>query len=185
MTSAYRDVESAMDLNRFRRQFTDIEDACAPAQAIVDTVREAVLVLDKDLRVIAAIRSFYLIFNVKPQDTQERLLRELGDGQWDVASLRLLLEKIIPEHGVMEDYEVEHDFPGVGHRTMRLNARHNHPARHRGRHQAARLGARNGGVAAAASPDFGGPGPLQSKRQFRQVSNFMQIHLVTRVSFGR
>jgi chemotaxis protein methyltransferase CheR len=112
-----------MDLNRFRKQFTDIEDAYALAQAIVDTVREPVLVFDKDLRVIAASRSFYSIFNVKPQDTQGRLLSELGDGQWDVPRLRLLLEKIIPEHGVMEDYEVEHDFPGVGHRTMRLNAR--------------------------------------------------------------
>jgi two-component sensor histidine kinase len=47
----------------------------------------------------------------------------LGDGQWDIPKLRLLLEKIIPEHGVMEGYEVEHEFPGVGHRTMRLNAR--------------------------------------------------------------
>jgi len=123
VTSAYRDVGSAMDLNRFRKQFTDIEDACALAQAIVDTVREPVLVFDKDLRVIAASRSFYSIFNVKPQDTQGRLLSELGNGQWDAPRIRLLLEKIIPEHGVMEGYEVEHDFPGVGHRTMRLNAR--------------------------------------------------------------
>jgi hypothetical protein len=47
----------------------------------------------------------------------------LGDGQWDIPKLRLLLEKIIPEHGAMEDYEVEHEFPGAGHRTMCLNAR--------------------------------------------------------------
>ena len=78
---------------------------------------------DKDLRVIAASRSFYSVFKVSPQDTQGRLLYELGDGQWDIPRLRLLLEKIIPEQGVMEDYEVEHEFPGVGHRTMRLNAR--------------------------------------------------------------
>jgi two-component sensor histidine kinase len=115
--------EDVVERNRFRKQFADIEDACALAQAIVDTVREPVLVFDKDLRVIAASRSFYSIFNVTPQDTQGRLLCELGDGQWDMPKLRLLLEKIIPEHGVMEDYEVEHDFPGVGHRTMRLNAR--------------------------------------------------------------
>ena len=112
-----------MALNSFRKQFTDIEDACALAQAIVDTVREPVLVFDKDLRVIAASRSFYAVFKVSPQDTQGRLLYELGDGQWDIPQLRLLLEKIIPEHGVMEGYEVEHVFPGVGHRTMRLNAR--------------------------------------------------------------
>jgi two-component sensor histidine kinase len=112
-----------MELNGFRKQFTDIGDAFALAQAIVDTVHEPVLVFDKELRVIAASRSFYSAFKVSPQDTQGRLLSELGDGQWDIPKLRLLLEKIIPEHGVMEDYEVEHEFPGVGHRTMRLNAR--------------------------------------------------------------
>jgi chemotaxis protein methyltransferase CheR len=112
-----------MELNGFRKQFTAIEDAFALAQAIVDTVREPVLVFDKNLRVIAASRSFYSVFKVSPQDTQGRLLHELGDGQWDIPKLRLLLEKIIPEQGVMEDYEVEHEFPGIGHRTMCLNAR--------------------------------------------------------------
>jgi two-component sensor histidine kinase len=112
-----------MKLSRFWKQFTHIEDAFALAQAIVDTVREPLLVFDKDLRVIAASRSFYSIFKVSPQDTQGRLLHELGDGQWDIPKLRLLLERIIAGHGVMEDYEVEHEFPGVGHRTMCLNAR--------------------------------------------------------------
>jgi two-component sensor histidine kinase len=93
------------------------------AQAIVDTVREPLLVLDQDLRVLAASRSFYLTFRVAPTDTQGRLLYALGDGQWDIPKLRLLLEKIVPEHGVMEDYEVEHEFPGIGNRTMLLNAR--------------------------------------------------------------
>jgi two-component sensor histidine kinase/PAS domain-containing protein len=103
--------------------FTAISDAWALAQGIVDTVREPVLVLDRDLRVIAASRSFYSTFKVRPDDTQGRLLYALGDGQWDIPKLRVLLEKIIPEKGVMEGYEVEHEFPGLGHRTMRLNAR--------------------------------------------------------------
>ena len=107
----------------FREQFTAIADAWALAQGIVDTVREPVLVLDKELRVIAASRSFYSAFKVSPEDTQGRLLYALGDGQWDIPKLRVLLEKIIPEKGVMEGYEVEHEFPGLGHRTMRLNAR--------------------------------------------------------------
>ncbi len=107
----------------FREQFTAIADAWALAQGIVDTVREPVLVLDNELRVIAASRSFYSAFKVKPNDTQGRLLYALGDGQWDIPKLRVLLEKIIPEKGVMEGYEVEHEFPGLGHRTMRLNAR--------------------------------------------------------------
>jgi two-component sensor histidine kinase len=107
----------------FREQFTAIADAWALAQGIVDTVREPVVVLDSELRVIAASRSFYSAFMVKPADTQGRLLYALGDGQWDIPKLRVLLEKIIPEKGVMEGYEVEHEFPSLGHRTMRLNAR--------------------------------------------------------------
>ena len=107
----------------FREQFTAIADAWALAQGIVDTVREPVLVLDKELRVIAASRSFYSAFKVSPENTQGRLLYALGDGQWDIPKLRVLLEKIIPEQGVMEGYEVEHEFPDLGHRTMCLNAR--------------------------------------------------------------
>ena len=112
-----------MQKTNFREQFTNVADACALAQSIVDTVREPVIVLDKGLRVIAASRSFYSAFGVSPEETQGRLLYALGDGQWDIPKLRLLLEKIIPEHGVMEDYEVEHEFPHLGTRTMRLNAR--------------------------------------------------------------
>jgi len=112
-----------MQKTNFRRQFTNAADACALAQSIVDTVREPVIVLDKGLRVIAASRSFYSAFKVNPEETQGRLLYALGDGQWDIPKLRVLLDKIIPEHGVMEDYEVEHEFPNLGHRTMRLNAR--------------------------------------------------------------
>jgi len=107
----------------FRGQFTDVADACALAQAIVDTVSESVLVLDKELRVIAASRSFYSTFKVSPEDTQGSLLYALGDGQWDIPKLRVLLEKVIPQQGEIKDYEVEHEFPGLGQRTMRLNAR--------------------------------------------------------------
>lgn len=112
-----------MQSTNFSEQFTAVADAWALAQGIVDTVREPVLVLDKELRVIAASRSFYSTFKVTPDDTQDKLLYMLGDGQWDIPKLRVLLEKIIPEKGVMEDYEVEHEFPRLGHRTMRLNAR--------------------------------------------------------------
>jgi two-component sensor histidine kinase len=112
-----------MQKTNFREQFTNVADACALAQSIVDTVREPLVVLDKGLRVIAASRSFYSRFKVSPEETQGRLLYALGDGQWDIPKLRVLLDNIIPEHGVMEDYEVEHEFPGLGHRTMLLNGR--------------------------------------------------------------
>jgi chemotaxis protein methyltransferase CheR len=116
-------LEAAMSLTNFRKQFIDVADACALAHAIVDSVREPILILDKDLRVVAASRSFYSAFKVNADDTQGRLLYALGDGQWDIPKLRVLLEKIVPEHGTMEDYEVEHEFPDLGNRTMRLNAR--------------------------------------------------------------
>ena len=95
----------------------------ALAQAIVDTVREPLLVLNKDLRVVTASRSFYLTFRVCRQDTQGQLLYELGDSQWDIPGLRALLEKIAPDHAALEEYEVEHEFPEIGRRIMLLNAR--------------------------------------------------------------
>jgi two-component sensor histidine kinase len=108
--------------NIFRKHFTEVQDAWALAHAIVDTVREPLIVLDQDLRVIAASRSYYLTFKVNADDTQGKLLYDLGGGQWD-PKLRLLLGKIVPEQGAMENYEVEHDFPSIGRGTMLLYAR--------------------------------------------------------------
>jgi two-component sensor histidine kinase len=92
-------------------------------QAIVDTVREPLLVLDDQLRVVTASRSFYGLFNVDPESTEGRLLYELGDSQWNIPQLRKLLDEVIPQHTTIEAYEVEHDFPSIGRRTMLLNAR--------------------------------------------------------------
>jgi two-component sensor histidine kinase len=107
----------------FKKQFSEVEDACALAQAMVDTVREPLIVLDKDLRVVAASRSFYVKFSTNPDDTQGKYFYELGDGEWDIPKLRLLLEKVIPGRGAMDEYEVEHEFPRIGRRVMLLNAR--------------------------------------------------------------
>ena len=93
------------------------------AQAIVNTIHEPLLVLDASCRVLAASRSFYQTFKVDPENTVGRQLYALGDGQWDIPALRVLLETIIPERTAMDGFEVEHDFPNVGHRTMLLNAR--------------------------------------------------------------
>ena len=100
-----------------------IEDAQTLAQAIVNTIPEPFLVLDEDLRVLAASRSFFRTFKVEPEQTQGCLLYALGDGQWDIPALRLLLETIIPEKTSMDDFEVQHEFPNIGLRTMLLNAR--------------------------------------------------------------
>jgi chemotaxis protein methyltransferase CheR len=101
----------------------NIHDAQILAQAIVNTIPEPFLVLDDTFHVLAASRSFYESFKVDPQQTRGCLLYDLGDGQWDIPALRVLLETIIPEKTAMDGFEVEHDFPGVGRKTMLLNAR--------------------------------------------------------------
>jgi tetratricopeptide (TPR) repeat protein len=106
----------------FKKQFSEVEDACALAQAMVDTVREPLIVLDKDLRVIAASQSFYVKFTTNPDNSRGKHLYELGDGQWDIPKLRALLENIIPGRRGMDDYEVEQDFPRIGKRVLLLNA---------------------------------------------------------------
>jgi len=102
---------------------TSAEQHRSLEEAIVDTVREPLLVLDGEFRVVAASRSFYRTFNVTPQETEGRSLYELGDGQWNIPALRKLLEEIIPRYTTIEGFEVEHEFPTIGRRTMLLNAR--------------------------------------------------------------
>ena len=101
----------------------NIADAQTLAQAIVNTIVEPFLVLDEEFRVLAASRSFYQTFKVDPEQTSGSLLYALGAGQWDIPALRLLLETIIPEKTAMDGFEVEHNFPNIGQRTMLLNAR--------------------------------------------------------------
>jgi two-component system CheB/CheR fusion protein len=86
-------------------------------------VREPLIVLDQDLRVVSASRSFYEVFKVKPEETVGQLIYDLGNKQWDIPKLRELLEDILPQKATFDDYEVEHDFLGIGRRTMLLNAR--------------------------------------------------------------
>ncbi len=103
--------------------FAGGEDGWALAQGIVDTIREPLLVLDGNLRIVAASRSFYGTFRVSPMEVEGQPVYALGDGQWDIPELRNLLERILPRDTVMDAYQVEHDFVGIGRRTMLLNAR--------------------------------------------------------------
>jgi two-component sensor histidine kinase len=96
------------------------------AQGIVDTIREPLLVLDHGLRVVAASRAFCTTFKLDIDDILGQPVYELGRGEWNIPQLRLLLGRIIPEQGAMENYEVEHDFQSLGRRTMLLNAREVH-----------------------------------------------------------
>ena len=102
--------ESADELNTF-------------TENIFDTVREPLLAIDKDLRVIKASRSFYNFFKVTAGDTIGNHIYELGNHQWDIPKLKELLEEIIPEKNSFDNYEVEHNFSTIGKRVMLLNAR--------------------------------------------------------------
>jgi two-component system CheB/CheR fusion protein len=93
------------------------------AESIVSTVRTPLLVLDAGLRVRSANRAFYTLFHVTPAETEGYRLYELGHGQWDIPELRRLLEELLPQQQVIEHFEVAHDFPTIGPKTMLLNAR--------------------------------------------------------------
>jgi len=95
-------------------------------KTVVDVVREPVLILDKNLRVMAANESFYQVFQVDPKDTEQRVVYELGNGQWNIPSLQKLLEDILPKNTFFKGFEVTHEFPIVGHKTIILNARQIH-----------------------------------------------------------
>jgi two-component system CheB/CheR fusion protein len=100
-----------------------LQEARLYAEAIVNTVREPLLVLDSDLRVLSANRSFYQTFRLSPEETVDRALYELNDGELDVPRLRALLGVILPDRGSLTDFEIEHDFARIGRRIMLLNAR--------------------------------------------------------------
>ena len=91
--------------------------------AIFDTMREPLLVLDADLKIALANRSFYSVFQVSKEETQGKFIYDLGDGHWNIPELRRLLEDIIPENTVFNDFQVTHTFPTIGQRVMLLNAR--------------------------------------------------------------
>jgi len=100
-----------------------VEDIQNYALNIVDTLREPLLILDTFLRVRSANRAFYQTFHVSSEETENRLIYELGNGQWDIPDLRTLLEDVVPKSSVFNDFELDHTFPVIGRRVMLLNAR--------------------------------------------------------------
>jgi two-component system CheB/CheR fusion protein len=106
--------------------FVDISQIKASliyAESITETVREPMLVLDEQLKVVSANNAFYLAFKVKKEDTEGQVIYGVGNRQWDIPRLREMLKDIIDKNSVFEGYRVEQDFPEIGHRVMLLNAR--------------------------------------------------------------
>jgi two-component system CheB/CheR fusion protein len=93
------------------------------AEGIVDTVRESLIILDKDMHVISANRSFYRTFKTSKEETENKSIFEVNNRSWDIPALRKLIEEILPENSVFNDFEVEHEFLGIGYKKMLLNAR--------------------------------------------------------------
>jgi len=101
----------------------EVLNALEYAENIIDAVPEPLLVLDGDLRVISASKSFYDFFKVDPVGTVRQLVYDIGNHQWNIPKLKELLEAIIPNNAAFDNFEVEHDFPSLGKRIMLLNAR--------------------------------------------------------------
>ena len=106
-----------------KRRGESSEEIYRLTESIVETVREPLVVLTPDLRVSKANRSFYEMFHMTPEETEGRFLYGISDNAWDIPSLRELLEEIIPHNTHFNDFQVDHEFPAIGHRTMLLNAR--------------------------------------------------------------
>jgi diguanylate cyclase (GGDEF)-like protein/PAS domain S-box-containing protein len=102
---------------------TEIQDALEYAENIVETVREPLVVLDSNLKILTANLSFYDTFKVTPEETIGNFIYDLGNRQWDIPKLRVLIEEILPHDTVFNSYEVEHDFLDIGHKIILLNAR--------------------------------------------------------------
>jgi PAS domain S-box-containing protein len=115
--------ENVRDRKRITRQ---LQEALDYAENIVSTIREPLLVLDGSLRIISANQSFYRVFSISQEETEGKLIYEVGRGDWNIPKLRELLQNILTRNTSFENYEVDHEFPSIGWKTMLLNARRLH-----------------------------------------------------------
>ena len=116
-------LSSIVDGTQAKQLGVEIQDAREYAENIVETVRKPLVVLDFDLKILTANHSFYETFNVTHEETIGNFMYDLGNRQWDIPRLRVLIENILPHDTVINDYEVDHDFPGIGRKIILLNAR--------------------------------------------------------------
>lgn len=105
-----------------RRQLKVLHRAQLEAKSVIATVRAPLVILSADLHVLSANRAFYQTFQVSPEETEQQLLYDLGNGQWNIPALRHLLEALLPIGLAVYDFEVTHQFPSVGRKVMLLNA---------------------------------------------------------------
>ncbi|MGH8545735.1 MAG: PAS domain-containing protein, partial [Gammaproteobacteria bacterium] len=112
-----------VDIDEAKSAQEALRDARDYAESLIETMRDPLLVLDNELRVVSANQAFYRSFVVTQAETEGRLVYDLGNRQWNIPGLQELLEKILPGRTVFQDFEVKHNFERIGRRTMLLNAR--------------------------------------------------------------
>jgi two-component system CheB/CheR fusion protein len=111
------------DVTAIKQAEVILREAQAYFESIVQTVREPLVILDREFRVVSANGAFYETFGITPADSERQLIYSLGNGAWDIARLRELLEKILPTNSQFDRLEIDHVFPGVGRKVIVLNAR--------------------------------------------------------------
>jgi len=116
-------LSSIVDGTLAKQLGIEIQDAREYAENIVETVRKPLVVLNSDLKIITSNQSFYDIFKVTPEETVGNFIYDLGNRQWDIPGLRVLIEDILPNDTEFSGYRVDHDFPGIGRKIIMLNAR--------------------------------------------------------------
>ena len=116
-------VLSLIDIDNLKRNAERLRASRDYAEAIVETVRQPLVVLDEELRVKIANRSFYQMFQISPAQTERQPFFELGNGQWNIPHLRQPLEEMLSNNNQFQDFELEHEFEKIGAKTLLLNAR--------------------------------------------------------------
>ena len=127
----YRTVENKIDgavltwvdIHTLKRSLEKVRESRDYAEAIVETVRGPLVILDQNLKIKTANRSFYQTFQTSPGETEDHLIYEVGNRQWDIPDLKKLLEDLLPQNTSFQDFEIEHEFAAIGRKIMRLNAR--------------------------------------------------------------
>ena len=116
-------IEYAIDINSQKLAENELKNAKEFSENVIETLQDPLLVLTQDLKVKNANPAFYKHFKVQKEETVGQLLFDLGNGQWNIETLRTQLIKVLPENERIDGFEVDHHFENLGRRIMRINAR--------------------------------------------------------------
>ncbi len=116
-------VITLLDISELKRNMENLQQFLSYTENIVNTIREPLLVLDNELRIISANKSFYEFFCLEPKDTENKLIYKLSHGQWDIPPLRKLLEEVLPSNKKFDNFDVNIDLANIGSKKLLLNAR--------------------------------------------------------------